>query len=176
MCAITALVISCCNSHQLLVFLKGLNNTTTLLRLILTISILAISEGRGHCDNASLPNTHSQKALIHPSNQPPNPNIGVVGTHTGVAAVRGGKRDIFKRKCIFVVTACVQIPFYTEPTWNQRASRPGGCRYSGSGRSQTPPPFWCRWLECGRCRSGRRLPGSTHRAAGRQSGGWHQEG
>lgn len=78
--------------------------------------------------------------------------------------------------CVWVYFGVTEKRAYTEQTWNQTASRPEGCRYSGSECSQTPPPSWSRSRACGRCWSGRRPPGSTHRAAGRQSAGWSREG
>lgn len=81
----------------------------------------------------------------------------------------------FVCRCLSV-SVCVCIRYYTEQTWNQRVSHPAGCHYSGSERSQTPPLSLCRSRVCGKCWSGRHPPGSTRRAAARQSGGWSQEG
>lgn len=57
---------------------------------ILTISILPVSQGWRHGDDASLSHTHSQKALVHSSDQPPDTDVCVVGAQTSVAAEEEG--------------------------------------------------------------------------------------
>lgn len=78
--------------------------------LTLTVSILSISQGRGHSDDASFSNTHSQEALIHTSNQPPNPDVSVIGTHTGVTTGNGGGQ------CLNI---CVWVHFYASVCVNE---------------------------------------------------------
>lgn len=72
------------------------NQTITYINkyLQLTIAILSISEWWWHSDDTSFSHTRSQKALIHTSNQPANPNIRVVRAHTCVAAARDEEREV----------------------------------------------------------------------------------
>jgi len=65
----------------------------------LTISILSIAKGRRHCDDASLSNTHSQKSLIHTSNQPADPDVGVIGAHAGVTTAKSEEHVLQVRIC-----------------------------------------------------------------------------
>lgn len=61
---------------------------------MLTISILSISKRRRHSDEASLSYAHTQEALVHTGNQPPNSNICVIGAHTRVAAESDGRESL----------------------------------------------------------------------------------
>lgn len=74
----------------------------TITAVTLTISILSITQRWRHRDDAFLSNAHSQKPLVHTSDQPANANVGVVRSHACVTAGKDGWRRRVSKMCVTV--------------------------------------------------------------------------
>ena len=81
-----------------------------------TVSVLSVSKWWWHSDDASLSNTHSQKALIHTCDQPANPDVSVIGAHAGVAAAKSGGEKLHVCVCVKCGIVCVNVVM---KVWNK---------------------------------------------------------
>lgn len=145
---------------------------------IFTVSMFPIAKGWRHSDDAFLSHAHSQKTLVHTSDQPANPHICIIGPHACVTIMRI-KSTLSTLTVVTqqICTAGVWTTVYTVLlTWSRRVCHRAEYHCSGSVHSQRPARFGHTSLEGSKSESAPCLLCSRYQAKAHQSAGWNQGG